>query len=72
MEIATRLDALLGEINGEYRSKRRSQRLGPVRLEQISMSEFRLRMPAASQDRWDSQFKILPLYPYLWESLEQP
>ena len=71
-EIATRLDALLGEINGEYRSKRTSQRLGPVRLEQISMSELRLRMPAAIQDRWDSQFKFLPLYPYLWESLEQP
>ena len=69
--ISERLDALLGEINGEYRSKRESKRLGAVRLEQISMSEFRRRMPAATRGDWESQFKFLPLYPYLWESLEQ-
>jgi hypothetical protein len=71
-EIAERLDTLLLEINGEYKNKRTSKRLGAVRSEQISMSEFQLRMPAATQDGWDSQFKFLPLYPYLWESLEQP
>ena len=58
-------------MNGEYRNKRESERLGAVRLQQISMSEFRHRMPAATQGGWDSQFKFLPLYPYLWESLEQ-
>ena len=68
--LAQRLDALLGEMNLEYRSKRRSRRLGNVQLEQVGLSEFRRRVSRAGLGDWDAQFKFLPLYPRLWESLQ--
>ena len=66
--IAEALDAQLGELNREYRSKRESQRLGPVRTEAVSLADFRDRVSRATGSGWDSQLKFLPLYPYLWEA----
>ncbi len=69
--LAQRLDVLLREMNLEYRSKRGGCRLGDIQLEQVGMSEFRNRMSEAGLGEWDAQFKFLPLYPRLWESLQQ-
>ena len=40
------LDQTLGRLNSEYASKRESQRLGPVRLEEL---------PTGAWTRWDRQ-----------------
>ena len=66
--LAERFDAVLGELNHEYRAKRESGRLGSVRLERLSLPELRKRLPAGGAAGLDSQFKFLPLYPRLWES----
>ncbi len=65
--LAERFDRLLGEANGEYRAKRRSGRLGGVRLERVTLRELRARLPDGGAAGLDSQFKFLPLYPRLWE-----
>lgn len=71
--IAERCDRLLAELNTEYRHKRESRRLGPVRFQQLDASGFRRRMAARpAPPDLDGQFKFLPLYPCLWESLEEP
>ena len=71
--ITERCDRLLAELNTEYRNKRESRRLGPVRFQQMNASEFRRRMAAGPPPHdLDAQFKFLPLYPCLWESLDQP
>ena len=71
--IAERCDRLLAELNPEYRNKRESRRLGPVRFQQINASEFLRRMGAGpAPPGLDGQFKFLPLYPRLWESLDRP
>ena len=49
--IATRCDELLGEINCEYRSKRSSGRLGPIKCTNAEIRDF----------AWETQFKFLPL-----------
>ena len=49
--IATRCDELLGEINCEYRSKRSSGRLGPIKCTNGEIRDFAR----------ESQFKFLPL-----------
>lgn len=55
-EIAACCDALLSEINCEYRSKRTSGRLGPVAVVSVSLKDF-----AAMNPTWETQFKFLPL-----------
>ncbi len=71
--IAERCDRLLAELNPEYRNKRESRRLGPVRFQQMNASEFLRRMGAGpAPPDFDGQFKFLPLYPRLWESLDRP
>jgi hypothetical protein len=57
--LAARCDELLSEINCEYKSKRASGRLGPVRSMNLGTREF----VEAFADRanWESQFKFLPL-----------
>jgi len=62
-EIAARCDELLRAINCEYHSKRASGRLGPVDLIQTGTKEFAETFSAHSG--WESQFKFLPLCPYL-------
>ena len=69
--IAERCDRLLGELNTEYRSKRESGRLGSIRFQEMSLGEFRQRMSASAAPEFNAQFKFLPLYPCLWESLVQ-
>ena len=49
--IATRCDELLREINCEYRSKRSSGRLGPIKCTNGEIRDF----------AWETQFKFLPL-----------
>ena len=70
--IAERCDRLLAELNPEYRNKRESRRLGAVRFQQMNASEFCRRMGAGpSPSGLGAQFKFLPLYPRLWESLDR-
>lgn len=60
-EMAARCDEFLCAINCEYRSKRASGRLGPVDLVQTGTREF----AETCDGGWESQFKFLPLCPYL-------
>lgn len=60
-------DHLLAAINCEYRSKRESGRLGPIRVVRMEQSDFIKRINRHS-DGWESQFKFLPLYRQTWES----
>jgi hypothetical protein len=57
--LATRCDDLLSEINCEYRSKRVSGRLGPVRFSEIKTRDFVEQF--AQNGNWETQFKFLPL-----------
>ena len=68
--LAQRFDELLCEVNGEYRAKRSSGRLGAVRLERVGLHGLRERLPEETTAGLDSQFKFLPLYPRLWEPSE--
>ena len=54
--IASRCDELLCEINCEYRSKRASGRLGPVKVASTKFKDF-----VATNSHWETQFKFLPL-----------
>lgn len=69
--LAERFDAVLSELNVEYRSKRESGRLGGVRLERLDLAGLRERLPDGGATGLDSQFKFLPLYPRLWESAQR-
>jgi len=67
-ELAARFDELLGEFNREYKAKRASGRLGPVRFERATPADFARRLrPAAGGEGWEAQFKFLPLYRRTWE-----
>lgn len=56
------LDAekFLGEINNEYKDKVKSGRLLPICLEKMSVRELASLM--GQENRWESQFKVMPLY----------
>jgi len=54
--LAGKCDELLSEINCEYKSKRASNRLGPIEVANIGFREF-----IAAHPGWDAQFKLLPL-----------
>ena len=54
--IAATCDALLCEINCEYRTKRASGRLGPIEAVNIKLNEF-----VQTNPTWETQFKFLPL-----------
>ena len=64
-----RFDELLAARNPEYESKRRSGRLGAIAFQQLELHEFRRLTSQLNLGDWDAQFKFLPLYPRLWESL---
>jgi GH3 auxin-responsive promoter len=70
-QISERCDQLFAEVNCEYKSKRESGRLGPVRVECLERSDFIRRINRHS-DSWESQFKFLPLYRRTWESTSVP
>jgi hypothetical protein len=54
--LATSCDALLSEINCEYRTKRTSGRLGPIEVVSVTLNDF-----VALNHTWETQFKFLPL-----------
>ena len=64
--LATRCDELLASVNGEYKSKRASGRLGPIEFLQTTVEDFARRV--ARHGTWESQFKFLPLFAHLWET----
>ena len=66
--IARQCDELLSTINCEYRNKRGSGILGPIRLLQTDAAEFAERFAST----WETQFKFLPLYRRTWESSNVP
>jgi acyl-CoA synthetase (AMP-forming)/AMP-acid ligase II len=75
-ELAAAFDRHLGEANHEFASKIRSGRLGPSRPATLRYDLLASRLDAKTQEpedivfrRWDSQFKLLPLYRRLWEEL---
>jgi hypothetical protein len=55
-ELTAYCDALLSEMNCEYKSKRTSGRLGPVEVVSMSLKHFVAMNPA-----WETQYKFLPL-----------
>ncbi len=66
--LAARCDELLREMNCEYKSKRASGRLGPVKVMDLGTREF---AQAVAEGNWETQFKFLPLtlHPLLSNSL---
>lgn len=64
--LANRCEALLGEMNCEYKSKRASGRLGPMMFLEIEIPAFAERL--AENGNWESQFKFLPLSRRTWEA----
>lgn len=65
--VPERIDELLGELNLEYRAKRASGRLGPIRFTTLDRSRFLRRAAGGGPAHPDSQFKYQPFYPRLWE-----
>jgi hypothetical protein len=69
-QLAKRCDELFSEVNGEYKSKHESGRLGQLRFISLTRSEFINEIAGRHQSHaWESQFKFLPLYRRTWESL---
>ena len=62
--LAAGLDEALSAVNLEYRAKRRSRRLGPVRVAEVDRDEFMRRIGGGVSR--DSQFKFRRFYPRLW------
>lgn len=58
--IAIDAEKILGEINNEYRDKVRSGRLLPIHSMNMSVKELAALM--GQENRWESQFKVMPLY----------
>ncbi len=67
---AADVDAALGVQNAEYRDKRASGRLAPLRFVQLPLSDL---VGAAGGERhansWETQFKFLPLLTRTWEDV---
>lgn len=64
--LAARLDEALSVLNLEYRAKRESGRLAPVRLVEAERAEFVRRAVGGGAASLDSQFKFASFYPRLW------
>jgi hypothetical protein len=68
--LATRGQAIVESLNPEYRSKVASRRLAPLRPLALSTEAFARAVGGQRHgDRWEGQFKFLPLYRATWESL---
>lgn len=65
-ELVEEVDRLLAERNLEYRAKRESGRLGPVRLRETDRGGFVRRAVGGGAASLDSQFKFQAFYPRLW------
>jgi hypothetical protein len=66
--VAELIDEKLGEFNDEYKSKIQGRRLHPMVMEVVPIADF-IRHLVGADAALESQFKFLPLYPKLWESL---
>jgi hypothetical protein len=69
VQLSKSCDKILADINCEYKAKRESGRLGPVRSMSITHSDF-LKLNRVS-DSWETQFKFLPLYVQTWEAMNK-
>lgn len=67
--LSTYCDQLFAEVNCEYKAKRESGRLGPVRSVSMKRSDF-LELNRVSVS-WETQFKFLPLYVQTWEAMRK-
>ena len=67
-EVFESCDRLFAQINCEYKAKRESGRLGPVRLVTMTRPDF-LKLTRVSKS-WETQFKFLPLYVQTWEAMK--
>jgi hypothetical protein len=67
-DLSESCDKLFAEINCEYKAKRESGRLGPVRLVFMERADF-LKLARVSKS-WETQFKFLPLYVQTWEAMK--
>lgn len=59
-QITQDAETFLCEINNEYRDKVKSGRLLPIHLKKMSVRELASVM--GQESRWESQFKVMPLY----------
>jgi hypothetical protein len=68
--LAAHCQATLEALNPEYRSKVASRRLAPLRPLALTTEAFARAVGSQHHaDRWEAQFKFLPLYRATWESL---
>ena len=69
--LAARCDALLQDVNVEYRKRRESGRIGAMRFVGLSFDAFTNRCGDFGNSMgWAGQFKFLPLYRRTWEEME--
>jgi hypothetical protein len=68
-ELGRRCNDFLSELNGEYRSKFESGRLGSARFILLSWDDFIRKIAGSRENGWGAQFKFLPLYRRTWESM---
>ena len=64
--LAKECDELLSSLNCEYKNKRATGMLGPIRFLESTTDDFATRL---ADDTWETQFKFLPLYQRTWESV---
>lgn len=68
--IANDCDRLLTELNCEYKAKRETGRLGPMRFLSMNQADFiNLTSGCGQSHSWEAQFKFLPLYVQTWEAM---
>jgi hypothetical protein len=67
-DLAAVVEEKLCEFNSEYAAKVDSRRLGRMTLEITTADEF-VRTLVRANATSESQFKFMPLYPRLWESV---
>jgi hypothetical protein len=68
--IAESADRRLGEMNLEYRAKRESRRIGPIRTISMNVSDLVAVAARHGVARPDTQFKLPPLIRRRWEELQ--
>lgn len=68
-DLSKSCDRLFANINCEYKAKRDSGRLGPVRSVRMTRSDFLKLTTGRKSESWEAQFKFLPLYVQTWEAM---
>ncbi|HSE34131.1 MAG TPA: GH3 auxin-responsive promoter family protein [Pyrinomonadaceae bacterium] len=62
-------DRFFADLNCEYKAKRDSGRLGPVRSVTMTRWDFLKLTTGGKSESWEGQFKFLPLYVQTWEAM---